>query len=162
MTKELIPILETKEESVIKNKIYNFRGKEVMLDSDIAEMFNVEVKNLNKAMKRNPNRFHSDFCFQLNSKELASQRFQNVTFRESTKNRKYVPFVYTEQGIIRFLEDFCFKLIASEYSNLRFQNVTANSLSSFRRYHSYVYTKQHYWYRYFLIKIGENTLWLKN
>ena len=100
MTKELIPILETKEESEIKNKIYKFRGKEVMLDSDIAEMFNVEVKNLNKAMKRNPNRFPSDFCFQLNSKELASQRFQNVTFRETVKNRKYRPYVYTEQGII--------------------------------------------------------------
>ena len=100
MNKELIPILETKEESEIKELIYNFRGKEVMLDSDIAKLFNVEVKNLNKAMKRNPNRFPNDFCFQLNSKELQSQRFQNVTFRESVRNRKYRPYVYTEQGII--------------------------------------------------------------
>lgn len=100
MEKELIPILETNEETEIKNLIYTFRGNEVMLDSDIAKLFKVETKNLNKAMKRNLNRFPSDFCFQLNSKELQSQRFQNATFRESTKNRKYRPYVYTEQGII--------------------------------------------------------------
>ena len=93
-------ILETKEESDIKGLIYSIKGKEVMLDSDIAELFNIETKNLNKAMKRNLNRFPNDFCFQLNFKELQSQRFQNATFRESTKNRKYRPYVYTEQGII--------------------------------------------------------------
>ena len=61
MTKELIPILETKEESEIKELIYNFRGKEVMLDSDVAELFNVETKHLNRAMKRNPNRSRKTF-----------------------------------------------------------------------------------------------------
>ena len=100
MEKELIPILETKEEKEIKNLIYMFREKQVMLDSDIAELFEVEVKQLNRQMKRNKNRFPEDFCFQLNSIELKNQRCQNVTFRESTKNRKYMPFVYTEQGII--------------------------------------------------------------
>ena len=53
MTKELMPILETKEESEIKELIYKFRGKEVMLDSDIAKLFNVETKYLNRQMKRN-------------------------------------------------------------------------------------------------------------
>ena len=125
MTKNLIPNIETKEESEIKNKIYNFRGKEVMLDSDIAEMFNVEVKNWNKAMKRNLNRFPSDFCFQLNSKELANQRFQNVTFRENHKSSR---------------EIFAFRLRAKEYINLRFQNVTAKFLSSFRGYNTYMLT----------------------
>ena len=100
MNKELIPILDTKEESEIKELIYNFRGKEVMLDSDLARLFEVETAQLNRQMKRNINRFPEDFCFKLNSKELKEQRCQNVTFRESTKNRKYMPFVYTEQGII--------------------------------------------------------------
>ena len=98
MTKELIPILETKEESEIKDKIYNFRGKEVMLDSDVAELFNIETKHLNKAMKRNPSRFPEDFCFQLNSLEFKNLRFQNVT--SSYGGRRYLPYVYTEEGII--------------------------------------------------------------
>ena len=99
MNEELETIIEEKEEN-IKNRIVILRGKHVMLDSDIANLFNVETKNLNKSMKRNINRFPLDFCFQLNSKELKTQRFQNVTFRASVRNRKYLPYVYTEQGII--------------------------------------------------------------
>ena len=98
MTKELIPILDTKEESEIKELIYNFRGKEVMLDSDVAKLFNVETKHLNKAMKRNLKRFPEDFCFQLNSIEFKNLRFQNVT--SSYGGRRYLPYVYTEEGII--------------------------------------------------------------
>ena len=98
MTKELIPILETKEESEIKNKIYNFRGKEVMLDSDIAELFQIETKRLIQQMKRNINRFPEDFCFQLNSNEFKNLRLQNVT--SSYGGRRYLPYVFTEQGII--------------------------------------------------------------
>ena len=67
MNKELIPILDTKEESEIKELIYNFRGKEVMLDSDLARLFEVETAQLNRQMKRNINRFPEDFCFKLNS-----------------------------------------------------------------------------------------------
>ena len=51
-------------------------------------------------MKRNKNRFSEDFCFQLNSKEFHSQRFQNVTFNQATEGRKYRPYVYTDYGII--------------------------------------------------------------
>ena len=98
MTKELIPILETKEESEIKDKIYNFRGKEAMLDSDIAELFQIETKRLIQQMKRNINRFPEDFCFQLNSKEFKNLRLQNVT--SSYGGRRYLPYVFTEQGII--------------------------------------------------------------
>ena len=99
MNEETI-LLEGNDEKEIKKLIYEFRGKQVMLDSDIAILFNVETKNLNKAMKRNINRFPEDFCFKLNSKELKTQRFQNVTFNERVRNRKYLPYVYTEQGII--------------------------------------------------------------
>ena len=67
MTTALTELLETKEESEIKDLIHEFRGKQVMLDSDIAKLFNVEAKQLNRQMKRNQNRFPEDFCFQLNS-----------------------------------------------------------------------------------------------
>ena len=98
MTKELMPILETKEESEIKNKIYNFRGKEVMLDSDLAELFKVETRRLNEQMRRNKNRFPNDFCFQLNSKEFKILTSQNAI--SSYGGRRYRPYVYTEHGII--------------------------------------------------------------
>ena len=72
-----------------------------MLDSDVAELFEIETKNLNKAMKRNRNRFPEDFCFQLNSNEFKNLRFQNVTSIEGDYGgRRYLPYVYTEHGIV--------------------------------------------------------------
>ena len=100
MTKELMPISETKEESEIKNKIYKFRGKEVMLDSDLAELFKVETKYLNLQVKRNKTRFPEDFCFQLTAKEYSNLRLQNVTAKSLSSKRRYYPYVFTEQGII--------------------------------------------------------------
>ena len=79
MATALTELLETKEEAEIKDLIYEFRGKQVMLDSDIAKLFNVEAKHLNRQMKRNQNRFPEDFCFQLNSLEFKNLRCQNVT-----------------------------------------------------------------------------------
>lgn len=93
MNTESISLLETKEQTEIKDLIYTFRGKQVMLDSDIAVLFNVETKNLNKQMKRNINRFPDDFCFQLNSNEFKNLRFQNAT--SSYGGRRYLPYVYT-------------------------------------------------------------------
>ena len=84
----------------IEECIYNIRGQQVMLDSDIASFFGIETKNLNKQMKRNISRFPSDFCFQLNSNEFKNLRCQNGTFNVSTTGRKYLPYVYTEHGII--------------------------------------------------------------
>ena len=86
------------ENKSIEECIYNIRGQQVMLDSDIAFFFEVETKNLNKQMKRNINRFPEDFCFQLNSKEFKNLRFQNVT--SNYGGRRYLPYVYTEEGII--------------------------------------------------------------
>ena len=100
MTTALTELLETKEETEIKDLIHEFRGKQVMLDSDIAKLFEVDTSQLNRQMKRNINRFPEDFCFRLNSNELKSQRCQNVIFREATKGRKYAPYMYTEHGII--------------------------------------------------------------
>ena len=82
----------------IEDCIYNIRGQQVMLDSDIAAFFQIETKNLNKQMKRNVSRFPEDFCFQINSKEFKNLRFQNAT--SSYGGRRYPPYVYTEHGII--------------------------------------------------------------
>ena len=60
----------------IKNLIYTIRGKQVMLDSDVAMLYQYTTKNINKAMKRNISRFPEDFCFQLTEKEVKNLRFQ--------------------------------------------------------------------------------------
>ena len=98
MNTELISLLETKEQTEIKDLIYTFRGKQVMLDSDISKYFNVQTNRLNEQMKRNKLRFPDDFCFQLNSKEFKNLTSQNAT--SSYGGRRYLPYVYTEHGII--------------------------------------------------------------
>ena len=73
-----------------------------MLDSDVAMLYHYETKNINKAMKRNIERFPEDFCFQITEEEDANLRFQNGTSsldKEKYGGRRYLPFVYTEQGI---------------------------------------------------------------
>ena len=91
------------ETSYIKDLIYTIRGKQVMLDSDVAILYHYETKNINKAMKRNIGRFPEDFCFQLNDYEFEYLRFQFGTLNKKINNgevtRKYLPYVYTEQGI---------------------------------------------------------------
>ncbi|MCI8655744.1 MAG: ORF6N domain-containing protein [Clostridia bacterium] len=87
----------------IKNLIYTIRGKQVMLDSDVAMLYHYETKNINKAMKRNKDRFPEDFCFQLAKEEVENLKFQNGTSSLETENsyggRRKLPYVYTEQGI---------------------------------------------------------------
>ena len=87
----------------VKNLIYTIRGKQVMLDSDVAMLYHYETKNVNKAMKRNIERFPEDFCFQLTNDEFKNLRFQFGTLNKKVNNgkvtRKYLPYVYTEQGI---------------------------------------------------------------
>ena len=105
----------------IKNLIYTIRGRQVMLDSDVARLYEYQTKNINKAMKRNQDRFPEDFCFQLTEREVENLRsqleiskietnkkeelqtmwFQKGTTYENIKYRsdKYLPYVYTEQGI---------------------------------------------------------------
>ena len=86
----------------IKHKIYTIRGKQVMLDSDVAELYGYTTKNINKAMKRNIERFPEDFCFQIKENEIENLRFQIGTSSSEEENhggRRYQPYVYTEQGI---------------------------------------------------------------
>lgn len=84
--------------SKIEKMIYVVRGAKVMLDSDLAELYGIETKNLNKAVKRNLSRFPEDFIFKLDSSELASLRFQNGTANWDYK-RRFNPYVFTENGV---------------------------------------------------------------
>jgi len=87
----------------IETKIYLIRGKKVMFDRDLAELYGVETKNLNKAVKRNKDRFPEDFMFRLNEKEVAiwesNLRFQIGTSSLGHGGRRYPPLVFTEQGV---------------------------------------------------------------
>jgi len=109
----------SKEE--IKRLIYTIRGKQVMIDSDVARLYHYTTKNINKAVKRNIERFPEEFCFQLTENEFQTLRFQigtskqnesqNLRFQIETSKqsseinnnlrggRRYLPYVFTEQGI---------------------------------------------------------------
>ena len=97
---EIVPIVtEIKD---IERLVYVIRGKQVMLDSDLAMLYQVETKNLNKAATRNADRFPEDFRFKLTNEEYNNLRFQFGTSNEKQVGRggrRYYPFVYTEQGI---------------------------------------------------------------
>ena len=82
----------------IESKIFNIRGKQVMLDRDLAVLYGVETKALNQAVKRNLERFPEDFMFQLTENEYNSFRSQFVTSNGRGGNR-YLPTVFTEQGV---------------------------------------------------------------
>lgn len=90
-------ILSQKE---IEHRIYTVRGKQVMLDSDLAGIYQVETKVFNQAIRRNIERFPENFCFQLSADEWESLRSQFVTLDAGRgQHRKYLPFAFTEQGI---------------------------------------------------------------
>ena len=84
----------------IRSRIHTIRGKQVMLDKDLAELYGVEVKNLNKAVNRNIERFPGDFMFRLTKEEYDFLRFQNGTIKNGRgEHSKYLPYVFTEQGV---------------------------------------------------------------
>ena len=91
--KDLIPV------EAIARKILLVRGQKVMLDRDLAELYGVETKNLNKAVNRNIARFPKDFAFRLTSEELTNLRFQNGTSSSGWGGRRYPPYAFTEHGV---------------------------------------------------------------
>lgn len=97
-TAEIIPVtVDTKD---VKSLIHVIRGKQIMLDSDLAMLYQVETGALNRSVKRNINRFPEDFCFQLTEEEFL--RCQNGISKEKTEGRggrRYMPYAFTEQGI---------------------------------------------------------------
>ncbi|MES2418574.1 MAG: ORF6N domain-containing protein [Bacteroidota bacterium] len=88
----------TSEQAII-NKIYLIRGYKVMIDRDLAEMYGVETRVLNQAIKRNEKRFPADFMFQMSSEELSDWKSQNVISNKERMGLRKLPNVFTEQGV---------------------------------------------------------------
>lgn len=98
-----------KDKENIENKIYFVRNAQVMLDSDLANLYGVATRSLNQQVKRNINRFPKSFCFRLSKQEFENLMSQNVTSSENLKSqiatskkhggRRTLPFVFTEQGV---------------------------------------------------------------
>ena len=85
------------EIEIIKEKIHVIRGQKVMLDYDLSAMYEIETKVLKQSVRRNINRFPSDFMFELSKEEFDNLRSQIVT--SNYGGRRYLPFAFTEQGI---------------------------------------------------------------
>lgn len=83
----------------IENAIYLIRGEKVMVDRDLALLYGAETKMLNRAVKRNLRRFPSDFMFQLTPDEADVLRYQIGTSNKGRGGRRYLPYVFTEQGV---------------------------------------------------------------
>ncbi len=82
---------------IIQSKIREFRGKKIILDFELAELYGVETKVLKRAVKRNIERFPSDFMFELRNEEVVDLRRQIGT--SSWGGSRYLPFAFTEQGV---------------------------------------------------------------
>ncbi len=91
----------TIQEEIIANKIYEIRGQKVMLDSDLAALYQVETKRLKEAVKRNITRFPVKYMFELTEKEHESLRSQIATSKTGRGGTRYLPMVFTEHGVLQ-------------------------------------------------------------
>src|SRR5471030_503419 len=91
--KALIP------DEIVMNQIYYIRGQKVMLDRDLAKLYQVETKVLKQSVKRNIARFPEDFMFEMSKEEFQIWRSQIVTSKSDQQGLRYVPFCFTEQGV---------------------------------------------------------------
>ena len=85
---------------VIQRRIYLVRGQKVMTDADLAKLYQVQTKDLNRAVQRNLSRFPDDFMFRLNPEEAESLRCQIGTSKVGRGGRRYLPLVFTEHGVV--------------------------------------------------------------
>ncbi|MDP5105432.1 MAG: ORF6N domain-containing protein [Polaribacter sp.] len=86
-------------DEIITNKIYLIRNQKVMLDRDLAELYQVETKRLKESVRRNINRFPEDFMFEMTKNELENWRTQFATSNSEKMGLRYAPMVFTEQGV---------------------------------------------------------------
>ena len=122
MEKNKLPIQSEVSNEEIKNLIYTIRGKQVMLDSDVAMLYHYSTKRINETVNRNKQRFPENFCFQLTNEEYEVLRYKDITLNKDSiqenfdnslrsqfatlnenigrgKHRKYLPYVFMEQDI---------------------------------------------------------------
>jgi hypothetical protein len=116
----------------LQKLIYEIRGQKVMLDSDLAKLYGVESKVMNQAVKRNIGRFPYDFMFQLTSDEWDSLRSQIVTSKSNRGGRRYIPYVFTEQGV---------SMLSSVINSERAIEVNINIMRTFVQLRHYVLSK---------------------
>ena len=130
--------LIVKDNIKIEDLIYEIRGKQVMLDKDVAFLYNVETRRVNEVIKRNINRFPDSFCFKLTKEELEglSSRSQIAILNKNGNMRgyniKYLPYALTEQGIIMLL------------GLLRSDTAVKNNMNKFIKRYSYILTEEEY------------------
>ncbi|HWO83681.1 MAG TPA: ORF6N domain-containing protein [Solirubrobacterales bacterium] len=98
-SEETAELLEIATAPGIDKRIFVVRGRQVMLDEDLATLYGVETKRLVEQVKRNPERFPCDFMFQLEKDEAAALRSQIATSKSGRGGRRYAPYVFTEQGV---------------------------------------------------------------
>ena len=84
---------------ILRQRIFTIRGKRVMFDRDLAQLYGVELKRLNEAVKRNIKRFPSNFMFQLSQDEWDNLRSQFATTNANISKVRYLPYVFTEHGV---------------------------------------------------------------
>jgi len=95
-TRQKLPAVS---EEIVLNKIYHIRHQKVMLDSDLADLYGVETKQLKRQVKRNLDRFPDDFMFELNKEEFEILRCQSGTSSIKWGGTRYMPMAFTEQGV---------------------------------------------------------------
>lgn len=122
--------MENVPSTYIKDKIYNIRNSEVMLDTDLAELYGVETRQINQAVSRNTDRFPEDFVFELTEEEWVSLRSQNVTLNTTGRgqHRKYLPKAFSEQGVY---------MLATVLKSQRAAEVTISIMRTFARLRRY-------------------------
>lgn len=92
-------VVKEKKQIKITNMIYEIRGKQVMLDRDLAKLYQIETRTLNQKVKRNIERFPSDFCFKMTENEFNNWKSQTVMSNNDKIGLRRTPYVFTEQGI---------------------------------------------------------------
>ena len=109
--------LVVKENEKIENLIYEIRGKQVMLDSDLARLYGVETKRINEAVKNNYDKFPERFSWVLNDKDVTNLRSKIST--SSYGGRRYNPRVFTEQGVAMLATILKSKILIIKYLKIR-------------------------------------------
>jgi len=121
--------MEERKELPIQSLIYEIRGQKVMLDSDLARLYEIETKALNRAVKRNVERFPDFFMFQLTEEENNSLRYQIGTSNEKKGGRRYLPYVFTEHGVL---------MLSSVLNSKKAINVNIEIMVAFIKMRQYV------------------------
>ena len=137
------------KEQIIEKMIYVIRDQKVMLDKDLADLYEVETKMLNQAVKRNISRFPNDFMFQLTNEEYNSLRSQFVTSKRGKGGRRYLPYVFTENGVA---------MLSSVFSSEKAIQINVSIMRIFTRLRSFLMLEKDLSDRVTKLELGTNQM----